>query len=181
MYFIRTVDSIEEAEESLITGKSVDKWGLIGENAFSHFVNHPYNQRPIVFHKMGYNMRLSEEGTVTSESINVMEKMLSDKPIEKWNEQEIAMGLNLILLPSGGYTRYLDGLCSLQSFQYIPKPEECTATLPEGLLFPFLVCYEGALVGTDIDVDWDVEWELFKPIKIEWIHPTGSTNKRLIG
>ena len=163
-YFIRTEETIEQAQESLKRGKSVRRWAFFGSTAWEHLAFAvPAEEQEEILEKMGYEFDSDEE---MIEFIHSLEGMALD-------EEEIAEAANLTKVSEHGYAEYLDGLCALESFDEVPSPEDCTATL-NSETFRYLVCYEGEY----IDEDPDEGWELFKPRRIVWTHDTGSTVKR---
>ena len=160
-YFIRTEETIEQAQESLKRGKSVRRWAFFGSTAWEHLAFAiPAEEQEEILAKMGYEFNSDEE----------MAEFIHTADLD---EEKIAEAANLTKIGERSYAEYLDGLCALESFDEIPEPEDCTATL-NGEVFRYLVCYEGEYV----DEDPDEGWELFKPHRIVWIHDTGSNTKR---
>ena len=160
-YFIRTEETIEQAQESLKRGKSVRRWAFFGSTAWEHLAFAiPAEEQEEILAEMGYEFDSDEE-------------MIDFIQTADLDEEEIAEAANLTKVGNRSYAEFLDGLCALESFDEVPAPEDCTATL-NGEVFRYLVCYEGEY----IDDDPDEGWELFKPRRIVWTHDTGSTVKR---
>jgi len=160
-YFIRTEETIKQAQESLKRGKSVRRWAFFGSTAWEHLAFAiPAEEQEEILAEMGYEFDSEEE-------------MIEFIQTEDFDEEAIAKAANLTKIEEGGYAEYLDGLCALESFSEVPSPEDVTETL-DGETFRYLVCYEGEYIGEDPDEGWD----LFKPHRIVWTHDTQSTTKR---
>ena len=160
-YFIRTEETIEQAQESLKRGKSVRRWAFFGSTAWEHLAFAiPAEEQEEILAEMGYEFDSDEE-------------MIDFIQTADLDEEEIAEAANLTKVGNRSYAEFLDGLCALESFDEVPAPEDVTETL-DGEVFRYLVCYEGEY----IDDDPDEGWPLFKPSRIVWTHDTGSDTKR---
>jgi len=173
-YFVRTVESIEEAHEALKRGRSVRRWNFAGGTPYDIFM---------------YGIPVEEQREALKELAELDPESYGDYAnVDEWTDEEVRDAVLYDDIPAediikvlnlepfddrGGYAQYLPGLCALEQFEQEPKPEDVTATL-HGELFAYLVCYEGEFVGYDPDEGWP----LFKPTRIVWIHETGSTTKR---
>lgn len=220
-YFVRTEETIRDAEESLKRGCSVWGWNLIGENPWKHLYGQPmltvknvykelfdrdiiindlcYEDYEYAFKVMGLQTGFeiekyfNEEEWIEKISENVIyrvthpiyEDILMNSFFNpKFKNKELIKKLNLQSVKSGGYIKYLDGLCALEKFSDIPDISNVNKMLidstGEQYLFKYLVCFEGEEIGKDYSDDWKEEWPLFKPKRIVWIKESGFNGERLI-
>lgn len=160
-YFIRTEESMEDAQLALQRGRSIRRWAYAGCTPWEHLAFAiPEDEQLNALQAYGYDIHADDfdlEGAIHVD-------LFADS-----DDERLAEVLNLEPCDNGGYAEFLPGLCALEAFDDEPTPEGCTETL-DGELFPYLVCYEGEQVSTDPDEGWP----LFRPTRIVWIHETGS-------
>jgi hypothetical protein len=166
MFFIRTEESIEDAQKSLERGRSVRRWAFIGCSPWEHLAFAiPDDEKLKALETYGYD--------IDADSFDMDEIIHSDL-FADCDEEKLARILNLEPCKDGyGYAEFLPGLCSLEEFDHEPNPSECSQNL-QGELFAYLVCFEGEPVG----IDPDEEWQLFRPTRIVWVSETGSKMQR---
>lgn len=164
-YFIRTEESMEDAQLALQRGRSIRRWAYAGCTPWEHLAFAiPADEQLDALKAYGFDV--DADGFDLEEAIHI--DLFQDS-----DDDRLVAILNLEPCDHGGYAEFLPGLCALEAFDDEPTPEGCTETL-DGELFPYLVCYEGEQVGTDPDEGWP----LFQPTRIVWIHPTGSNAGR---
>lgn len=167
MYFVRTEESMEQAQAALERGRSVRRWAYAGADplTFLQFAL-PADERFEVVCKV------AAEVGIEVETERDVEYLLFDREGSDLPEDSIIRVLGLE--PFGdGWAQFLDGLCALASFVDEPSREEEFPKL-NGVHLPLLVCYEGEFCGYDPDEGW----ELFRPGRIVWVRETGSDVRR---
>ena len=156
-YFIRTEESKGDAFASLERKKSIRRWNHMGCSIDEHFLFAlPDSEKEEVLLKLGF----SQEDFWSISLADFFREFV----VGEFSDEELAEAMNLTELEDGGFAEFLPGLCSLESFDFEPTPEDCTETL-WGELFRYTVCYEGEFVGYDPDEGW----ELFIPHRIVWV------------
>jgi len=171
-YYIRTEETPEQAEESLRRGRSVRRWAFAG-NPLRTMLRYDledeeqYDAVRLVSELFGEPFPEQATEDDLREALDVLDDILEPGSPEEAQAAAV-IGYERF---GNGWARYLDGLCALREYDYVPQPEEITKALNRrGDLFRYLVCYEGEYVGWD---DADEGWPLFRPIRIVWIHDRG--------
>lgn len=164
-YFVRTEETLRDAQLALERKRSVRRWAFAGASPWEFLAFAiPEDEQLDALREYGVD--------VDAEGFDLEEAIHGDLFAE-CDEERLAGCMNLEPFGDGGYAEFLPGLCALEAFDAEPRPEDCTQTL-DGELLALLACYEGEAVGEDPDEGWI----LFHPKRIVWTHETGSTVTR---